>query len=135
MHLEHGNLTVRDVDSAIDFYRRVLGFHVRCRGTTTAGRPAAHVGDDRCYLALFQGDRDDPGAQDYDRVGFNHVGFVVDDIDEVKTRLESLGITLTGEADYEPGRRFYFRDPEGIEVEIVHYENAGARAPAPTTSA
>lgn len=121
MHLEHVNLTVSNVDAAVDFYRRLLGLEVRWRGATTNGRPAAHVGTDRCYIALFEGTGGPVEGGDYERVGVNHFGFVVDDIDATRRQLASLGITPTAEADYEPGQRFYFRDLDGIEVEIVQY--------------
>ena len=63
---------------------------------------------------------------DYDRVGLNHFGFVVDDLDESKKRLLALGASPHSEADYEPGRRLYFLDPDGIEVELVQYEKQPA---------
>ena len=53
MYLEHANLTVTDIDRSIAFYRDLFGYEVRWRGKDSAGRPAAHVGDDRFYLAFF----------------------------------------------------------------------------------
>ncbi len=80
MFLEHVNLTVSDLKRSIDFYTDLLGMRVRWQGTTSGGNPAAHVGDDRCYLALFQSSPDlaDRPAVDYNAVGLNHFGFVVD---------------------------------------------------------
>lgn len=120
MHLEHMNMTVADVERSAAFYGRLLGLRVRWRGTTEDGMPAVHVGDDRCYLALFQG-QGHADWPDYGAVGLNHFGFVVDDLDAARNRLEALGATVHHEADYEPGRRLYFRDPDGIEVELVEY--------------
>lgn len=120
MRLEHVNLTVADIERSADFYGRLLGIRERWRGTTTAGAPAVHVGNDDFYLALFEGEpRDVP--VDYERVGFNHVGFVVDDIDAAREALASLGATIHHEADYEPGRRAYVFDPDGYEIELVAY--------------
>ncbi len=96
---------------------------MRWRGTTANGLPAAHIGDDRCYLALFQATSDQPARQDYDAVGVNHFGFVVSDLAESRSRLAELGVTPTAEADYEPGRRLYFLDRDGIEVELVEYDD------------
>ncbi len=42
----------------------------------------------------------------------------------MKQRLGELGVTPGDEQDYEPGRRVYFTDPDGIEVELVQYEAA-----------
>jgi catechol 2,3-dioxygenase-like lactoylglutathione lyase family enzyme len=120
MHLEHVNLTVADVERSARFYRDLLGFEERWRGTTTEGRPALHVGTPDSYLALFEGEPGTVGI-DYDRVGFNHFGIVVDDLGAAKQRLAVLGVEIHLEADYEPGRRAYFLDPDGYEVELVEY--------------
>lgn len=125
MHIEHVNLTVSDLEQSIRFYRELLGFEVRWRGTLSDGQPAAHVGDltgDRqCYLALFQASQPGRASEDYGRAGLNHVGFVVDDLDAMRVRLAALGVEPHLEGDYEPGRRLYFHDPSGVEVELVEY--------------
>lgn len=54
MFLEHVNMTVSDLERATRFYQDLLGYRMRWQGKTADGRPAAHVGDDRCYLALFE---------------------------------------------------------------------------------
>ena len=124
MFLEHVNLTVSDVNRTADFYSDLLGFKVRWRGKTTSGQAAAHVGTDRFYLALFQAKSKGRAHSDYGEVGMNHFGFVVDDLDATRERLVAAGVTPHLEADYEPGRRLYFMDPDGIEVELVEYESA-----------
>lgn len=121
MYLEHVNLTVRDVDRATAFYRDLFGFHVRWKGETMNGLAAAHVGDDRQYLAIFEAGTDRDIDHDYTRPGVNHLGFVVDDLDAARARLAELGIPVKFEADYEPGRRLYFHDPDDYEVELVEY--------------
>lgn len=123
MFLEHVNFTVADLDRSIDFYCRLLDLRLRWRRAGSDGvTAAAHVGDDRHYLALFEAR---PGSSrpqpDYESVGLNHFGFVVDDLDAARERLASLGVTAHSEASYDPGRRLYFYDPDGIEVELVEY--------------
>ena len=122
MFIEHVNLSVADLDRSIAFYRDLFGFTVRWKGTLTSGMAAAHVGGERFYIALFQAQTGGRIDRDYLTVGINHFGFVVDNLDELKARLEKLGIEPTPEADYEPGRRIYFLDPDGIEIELVQYE-------------
>ena len=119
MYLEHVNLTVSDLDRSVALYCDLLGLHVRWKGLIDGERLGAHVGDDRCYLALFQASAPGRAEQDYSRPGLNHLGFVVPDLDEARRRLEQLGATVHYEADYEPGRRAYFLDPDGHEVELV----------------
>ncbi|MHC4990108.1 MAG: VOC family protein [Planctomycetota bacterium] len=130
MFLEHVNMTVSDLDRSIDFYSALLGLRVRWRREATADdRAAAHVGDGRHYIAMFEAP---PTAArpsvSYDAVGLNHFGFVVDDLDAARRTLRELGVAAHNEADYEPGRRLYFFDPDGIEVELVQYDEAAVTA-------
>ena len=126
MFLEHVNLTVKDIERTINFYRDLLGLEIRWQGKSTNGKLAAHIGDEKCYLALFEAPIADStiGKRSYDEVGFNHVGFVVDNLDTLRQKLIDQGITPHLEADYEPGKRLYFLDPDGFEVELVQYETA-----------
>jgi catechol 2,3-dioxygenase-like lactoylglutathione lyase family enzyme len=130
MRLEHVNLTVSDVERAIRFYGDLFDFKVRWRGTLDGGRPAAHVGGENFYLALFETANPGQAPYDYTTVGVNHYGFVVDDLDEVVARLGAHAIECHLMADYEPGRRAYFFDPDGQEVEVVEY--AGVTGISPT---
>lgn len=122
MMLEHVNFTVSDLDRSVGFYRELLDLDVRWKGKTSDGRDAAHVGDDRHYLAIFQSAGPGRAENDYATVGINHFGFVVDSLDAAKKRLASMGVRIKAEMDYEPGRRLYFFDPDGIEVELVEYD-------------
>ena len=45
----------------------------------------------------------------------------VDDLDTIEMRVKAVGLTPFNHGDYEPGRRFYFFDPDGIEYEVVSY--------------
>ena len=123
MFLEHVNLTVSDVARSSAFYRELLGLKTRWEGTNDAGRPAVHIGGERFYIAMFQAEEPGRAKLDYDHVGLNHFGFVVEALEEIKRRLSRLGIEVTQEADYEPGHRLYFLDPDGVEVEIIQYDD------------
>ncbi len=119
MFLEHVNFTVSDLDRSIDFYTRLFGFKVRWKGNVEDGRLAAHIGDARQYLALFEAASPGQVEIDMTEVGLNHFGFAVENLDEMKSRLAELGVSTHAEHDYEPGRRLYFFDADGIEVELV----------------
>ena len=123
MFLEHVNFTVSDLDRSVDFYTRLFGFKVRWKGNLDDGRPAAHIGDDRQYLALFEAASPGQVENKMTEVGLNHFGFVVENLDEMKSRLAELGVSPRAEHDYEPGRRLYFFDSDGIEVELVESHN------------
>jgi len=127
MKLEHVNLTVADLERSISFYCEVFEARVRWRGeifNTTQMRPAAHVGSDDFFIALFEAEESaasQPVRTSYAPPGVNHFGFVVEDLDAHVRRLEALGFETRTPFVYDPGRRIYFDDPDGIEVEIVEY--------------
>lgn len=121
MRIEHVNLTVSDLDRSIAFYSDLLDFHVRWKGAIDADRLGAHVGTDDFYLALFQATQAGEAPHNYLAPGVNHFGFVVDDLEATRQRLIELGGSVHLEADYEPGHRIYFFDPDGHEVELVEY--------------
>lgn len=121
MFLEHVNMTVTNLDRSVEFYADLLGYKVRWRGTTDSGTPAAHVGDDRQYIAMFQSPADGKAPNDYKSPGLNHFGLVVDGLDALLEWLKGRGIEYNLVDHYGPGRRAYFFDPDGIEVELVEY--------------
>jgi len=121
MRLEHVNLTVSDLDRSIAFYSDLLDLTVRWKGDLDGSRRAAHVGDDNAYLALFQAADQGVVRESYTTPGYNHIGFVVDDLEDAAVRLKTLGAEFGEIQDYEPGRRLYCFDPDGHEVELVQY--------------
>ncbi|KNG94335.1 VOC family protein [Pseudaestuariivita atlantica] len=122
-HLEHINITVSNIDRTIGMLTDLFGWSVRWRGTNSAGDAAAHVGDTDCYIALFElGHPGNPKPEKYTIAGtVNHVGVVVDDLDAVEARVRAAGLKPHAHFDYEPGKRFYFNDPDGVEYEVVSY--------------
>ncbi len=122
-HLEHLNVTVPDPKATADMLSRLFGWHVRWQGAAKDGGYSVHVGGENSYLALYAPATPLSDATDnYAHVnGLNHVGVVVGDIDATETRVKELGYTPYSHADYEPGRRFYFHDDNGLEIEVVQY--------------
>jgi catechol 2,3-dioxygenase-like lactoylglutathione lyase family enzyme len=121
--IEHVNLTVRDPERSAALMQRVFGWTVRWQGPAMAGGRTVHVGTDAQYLALYAGA--DAAAYTKDRFAksqpFNHVAIEVDDLAAVEARVIDAGLTPFNHGDYEPGRRFYFFDGDGIEFEVVSY--------------
>jgi catechol 2,3-dioxygenase-like lactoylglutathione lyase family enzyme len=120
--IEHVNLTVRDPDRTAQLLQSVFGWHIRWQGPSMAGGRTVHVGTSDHYVALYTA-RDTVYTEDQFIKGrpFNHVALEVDDLDETEARLIAAGLTPFSHGDYEPGRRFYFLDPDGIEYEVVSY--------------
>lgn len=124
VRLEHANITVRNVDDTAAWLTAVFDWKVRWKGPSIYDGTTAHVGGDDSYLALYQPPVAPRGGPDtyQTRAGLNHVAVVVDDLDAVEARVKSAGFEPRSHADYEPGRRFYFDDNDGVEFEVVQYD-------------
>ena len=127
MRLDHATLTVSNLDKSFDFYHRVLDFEKRWEGTAMgASGPvrAIHIGTQDTYLSLFETDKSDRAPANYGDPGLNHLGFQVKDLQSFRDKLAEVGVKLHLEADYEPGERIYFFDPDGVEIELVEYKDS-----------
>lgn len=117
--IEHVNITVSDPERSARLFETLLGWRERWRGPSQLGGRTIHVGDDTTYLAIYtDGEAKDRFAKG---VPLNHVGLLVDDLDEAEKVVVGHGLEPFGHGDYEPGRRFYFFDWDGIEFEVVSY--------------
>jgi catechol 2,3-dioxygenase-like lactoylglutathione lyase family enzyme len=118
--IEHANLTVSDIERSSALFQKLLGWHERWRGPGRDGGETIHVGDERNYLALYT-DRL-PHERFAKGEPLNHIGVVVNDLEAAEKIVIEAGLETFNHADYEPGRRFYFFDWDGIEFEVVSYE-------------
>ena len=121
--LEHVNITVTNPHATAAWLGRVFGWKMRWEGNAKDNGYTCHVGEDDTYVALYA--RGTPEASDENSYtttgGLNHWAVVVDDLDAVEERVKAEGFVPRSHGDYEPGRRFYFDDSDGIEVEVVSY--------------
>lgn len=118
-HLEHINITVSDIDRSAALLRDLMGWHDRWRGPSQLGGETIHVGGEQDYIAVYT--RGTPVSRFSKGQPLNHVGLVVDDLDAAEAVVKAAGLEPFNHADYEPGRRFYFFDWDGIEFEMVSY--------------
>jgi catechol 2,3-dioxygenase-like lactoylglutathione lyase family enzyme len=122
--LEHVNVTVSDPEKTAQRLCELFGWKIRWQGSAIHGGFTVHVGAEDSYLAVYSKDKPgDPAAESYfTRGGLNHIGITVSDLDTVEAKVKAMGYAPYNHADYEPGRRFYFDDEDGIEFEVVSYE-------------
>lgn len=120
--IEHVNITVRDPERSATLMHDLFGWHIRWQGPSLNGGHTIHVGDDQFYLALYTSQGAET-PEDAFRKGrpLNHVGIVVDDLDDAERRVVAAGLEPFNHGDYDPGRRFYFFDFDGTEFELVSY--------------
>jgi len=122
IYLEHANITVNDLQEAIKFFQTAFP-HFKIRGGGNDMREWIHLGDDDTYIAINQAKQSDLKAdKNYDRIGINHLGFVVQDVEEIANNLLSNGYILDYPKQVEQFRiRDYFADADGNQYEFVQY--------------
>jgi len=120
--IEHVNVTVTDPERTARLMETLFGWHVRWSGAARNGGHTIHVGSNEHYVALYTA-RDVSYTPDDFAKGqpLNHIGVEVDDLAAVEARVLAAGLRPFAHDDYDPGRRFYFLDPDGIEYEVVSY--------------
>ena len=125
VYLEHANITVNNLENSVKFFQTAFpSFKIRGGGEDN-GKEWIHLGDDSTYLALnSHRDRKDTNQheKDYDKNGFNHIGFVVGDVESLAERLLAAGFERDYPKQVETFRiRDYFTDADGNEYEFVQY--------------
>lgn len=122
--IEHLNVTVSNPQKTAEMLCNLFNWKIRWSGPSIDNGVSIHVGTDTAYLALYTPEFS-PNTIETPRRSLkgelNHVGIVVDDFDDTEERVKDAGYKPYAHADYEPGRRFYFRDEDDIEYEVVSY--------------
>jgi len=121
--LEHVNMTVSDPDRTAEILCDLFGWRVRWSGASKAGGYTVHVGGEDRYVALYRpkGAVADIGDTLRRSGAVNHLGVLVEDLAAAEARAISLGLETHSHQTYDPGSRFYFNDPDGIEYEVLSY--------------
>ncbi|NRD72625.1 VOC family protein [Shewanella sp. VB17] len=126
IHLEHLNLVVSDIPSALKFYQAAFPhWHIRGGGEANwhgKERNWVHFGDDYQYLTFNDDGVGDNRDLSGHQVGLAHFAFVTSDINGVIARLAEMGFTVDKDGAIDDFRQnVYYLDPNGYEVEFVQY--------------
>lgn len=120
--IEHVNLTVSNPEQTAEMLAELFDWQIRWSGPGGVDGRTIHVGSDSHYLAVYAGpDGVDASVPFKKGQPLNHVGILVDDLDAVERKVIARGLTPFSHGDYDPGRRFYFFDSDGIEFEVISY--------------
>jgi catechol 2,3-dioxygenase-like lactoylglutathione lyase family enzyme len=122
-HLEHVNMTVADPAATAAMLCDLFGWHIRWQGEAIDKGFTVHVGSDHSYVAAYSpGSPKTSGERSHSfKGGLNHIGVVVDDLYATAAKVRAAGYVPGQIDEYEPGRRFYFREENGIDIEVVCY--------------
>ena len=123
--IDHVQISVRDLEVSAGFYAALFGIELKEEGEG-ATRWCILGAPDRFYVCLIEV----PSDKGFDQAGIhiNHVGLVVDDIDETVRRIHELGLRLEGNdatLDWPRSRSAYVVDPNGILIEITNRFGGG----------
>ncbi|MCG8330769.1 MAG: VOC family protein [Chitinophagales bacterium] len=122
VYLEHANITVNDLQEAIKFFQTAFP-HFKIRGGGNGTREWVHLGDNDTYIAINQAKQHSLKAEkNYDGIGINHIGFVVQDVEKIANNLLSNGYKRDFPKEVEQFRiRDYFADADGNQYEFIQY--------------
>ena len=123
INIDHILIVVKDLETTISFYQN-LGFtHLE-----TIKRPNDTVGVIKKDNLMFELMQLPPGKETYrvprvdSDIGFRHIGFRVEDIQEVYDALKDK-IQFDGPPVHSAGRGdrklLFFKDPNGIELHFI----------------
>jgi len=118
--LEHVNITASDGPRMAAFLEKLCGWKIRWEGPAINDGHSIHLGGPAQYIALYT-PKEGPQGEFPKGQPLNHIGVEVDDIDAAEAIVAAAGLIPFNHGDYEPGRRFYFFDWDGIEWEMVSY--------------
>ena len=124
----HVGISVPDMEEALTWYERNLGFRlVKDDGfVPPLGARICFLERDGFQLELFR--YEDPRPIPEDRllpdtdlrtVGTKHAAFQVDDMDAMKARLLDNGVDIAHETEMHGERVLFIRDPGGSLIELI----------------
>jgi catechol 2,3-dioxygenase-like lactoylglutathione lyase family enzyme len=137
-HFEHVTVVVRDVEPAKNFFG-LLGFQHEQSVIISGDKFSKYMGVDRIeaehvtlvltgaiprmevqLLKYHQPDPiPDPDITNLSKLGFNHICFAVDDIEDEVKRLLANGVEMRNEImDFHGRKLIFISGPEGITVEL-----------------
>ncbi len=128
--LRHIAIAVPDVERSAQFYEKV--FELERVGTTDSDMATGiYLSDGVICLALLNYKTDEAAGKERgkDYVGVHHVGFWVDDLDDMEKSIENGGGTFFLDLPEAKDSLYYekkYRDPDGIIFDISHNGWVGA---------
>lgn len=115
----HVHLKVADLDRALAFYQKVLGFEVTQRMGTAAAFLSAGGYHHHIGLNTWESSGGTPPAAG--TTGLYHLAIVYPtraELGDALRRLLKAGVPLDGAADHGVSQALYLRDPDGNGVEL-----------------
>lgn len=125
--LDHVNIAVVDVGRTVAFLRIAFpefvvrgGGQGEYKGVATAW---LHLGIDELYVSINTTGNivTRPKSREIAETGINHVGFIVENVDEVQGKYEAAGFKCAPVDELPSRKRLYVVDSDGIQWEFIQY--------------
>jgi lactoylglutathione lyase len=126
----HLAIRTGDLDRSLEFYRDTLGFPEMMRHFYTDGSVLCVFvrASEKQYIEIFPNGEGEVSGPN--RVGLDHVCFVVPDVEQTEQTLSTLGVALTKSFDTPGGRVLFIADPDGNTIEFESRKAANAEITA-----
>ena len=121
-YLEHNNITVNNLEEAVKFIQTAMPeFEIRGEGADNQRR-WAHISSNQSYVALTETTKEVTASENYLPHGFNHMGFMVNDVRAVGQRLREASYRTSYPFTEDEHRlRDYYLDADGNAYEFIQY--------------
>lgn len=138
VHLHHGALSVSNIAQSVAFYKAALGFEVSTHAVVGDGQlEIVHLAKGDSFLELFchrnatsLPDHARDNESDFPVIGTKHVAFGTDHPEALHAWLSERGVAGLTEIREGPDYRyFFFKDPDGIILEVVSRKGRPTRSP------
>lgn len=111
--MDHLNINTNNLENTKKFYQDLFGFKVFEEGKN-GDHPYAIIGKEKIvYLAVYE----DPNFN-FKKEDLSHIGFHIENFDDVKLALEKNNIQIDLDWDYKYSNSIYITDPSGYEIEL-----------------
>jgi glyoxylase I family protein len=125
--VSHVSFSARDAEASAAWWRSVFDLTDidRAHGDGWHGILLIHPAT-ATILEFQQHDANQGETFDPRRTGFDHMGFKVDSVEQLKewqSHFEQLGVVHTPIVECEYGSVLTFKDPDGIQFEMFYREN------------
>jgi catechol 2,3-dioxygenase-like lactoylglutathione lyase family enzyme len=125
--LDHVNISVVDVDRTVAFLRVAFPeFRIRGGGKGNSGEVPTewlHVGLDELYVSVNTANPIEAREKPHEaqETGINHVGFIVENVDDVQSEYEAAGFKCEPVNELPSRKRLYVADADHIIWEFIQY--------------
>ena len=123
--IEHLSIRCRDLESSIEYFRRMFDAEVILRRKPGEGRKIVFlcIGDSMLEL-MEMGPASDP-VEPLTHYGFHHIGIKVEDFESAYKDLKTKGANFLGEPfEPTPGIRLAFlQEPNGTVIELAQRDS------------